>query len=299
MTDPPAAPPTRAQPAYGPELAAAIDAARAGGAAIRAVFGHDPAVTFKTGDDPLTAADVAADRVIRECLRSAFPADGWLSEEGDARPGVVTGRVWVVDPLDGTREYVQHIPEFAVSVALTVDGRPAVAVVYNPIRDLLVSATLGGGVTVDGRSAAVSGAIDLATSAVLASRSEVGRGQWAPFEAHCRVQPTGSIAYKLALVAIGEADATISLAPKHGWDVCAGVLLVEEAGGRVSLLDGSALDLSRPGALLDGLIADNGRLHEELVAAVAAAASTTSAVRPAPTSLARPAAIPEPTRPPA
>ena len=115
---------------------------------------------------------------------------------------------------------------------------------------------------------------------MLASRSEVGRGQWSPYEAHCRVVPTGSIAYKLALVAIGEADATISLAPKHGWDVCAGVLLVEEAGGSVSLLDGSALDMSRPGALLDGLIADNARLHEALVEAVASAAAATAEAAP-------------------
>lgn len=281
MTDPPAAPPTRAKPAYGPELAAAIKAARAGGAAIRAVFGQDQAVTFKTGDDPLTIADATADRVIRECLRTAFPADGWLSEEDDPWPGTDTRRVWVVDPLDGTREFVQNIPEFAVSIALTTDGRPTVAVVYNPIRDLLVSATRGGGVTVDARPAAVSGTVDLATAAVLASRSEVRRGQWSPYEAHCRVTPTGSIAYKLALVAIGEADATISLAPKHGWDVCAGVLLVEEAGGKVSLLDGSALDLSRPGALLGGLIADNGRLHEALVAAVASAGDVTPRGSPA------------------
>ena len=257
---------------YERELAAAVEAARAAGEAIRTAFGHEQAVTFKSGDDPLTAADSAADRCIRERLQAAFPADGWLSEEGDARPAAEAGRVWVVDPLDGTREFVQHIPEFAVSIALAVDGQPVVAVVYNPVRDHLVSAVRHAGVVVDGRPAATSTAVDLATAIVLASRSEVRRGQWSPFEERCRVLPTGSIAYKMALVATGEADATISLAPKHGWDVCAGVLLVEEAGGKVSTLDGTALDLSRPEALLDGLIADNARLHDQLVAAVAAAA---------------------------
>jgi myo-inositol-1(or 4)-monophosphatase len=107
----------------------------------------------------------------------------------------------------------------------------------------------------------------------VASRSEVKRGQWAPFETRCQVVPTGSIAYKMALVTIGEADATVSLAPKHGWDICAGVLLVEEAGGSVSLLDGSAIDLTQPGALLDGLIADNTHLHDQLVAAVGESAA--------------------------
>ena len=273
MSERPAASPLDGPSAHEDELATAIDAAHAAGAAIRAAYGQDHAVTYKVGDDPLTVADSAADRCIRDRIRAAFPADGWLSEEGDARPGVEAGRVWVIDPLDGTREFVQRIPEFAVSIALTVDGRPTVAVVYHPIRDVLVTAVRGGGATVDGRPVRVSGASDLATAVVVASRSEVKRGEWMPFESRCLVRPTGSVAYKMALVAMGEADATISLAPKHGWDICAGVLLVEEAGGRVSLLDGGHLDLSRPAALLDGLIADNGALHDQIVAAVAAVAS--------------------------
>lgn len=273
MSDRSAASPLVAPATYAGELAAAIDAARAAGAAIRVAYGQDHAVAYKVGDDPLTVADSAADRCIRDQIRDAFPADGWLSEEGDARPGIDAGRLWVVDPLDGTREFVQRIPEFAVSIALTVDGRPTVAVVYHPIRDVLVAAVRGGGATLDGRPIRVSEASDLATAVVLASRSEVKRGEWAPFESRCLVRPTGSVAYKMALVAIGEADATVSLAPKHGWDICAGVLLVEEAGGRVSLLDGDGLDLSRPAALLDGLIADNGALHDQLVSAVAAVAA--------------------------
>ncbi|HVQ23401.1 MAG TPA: inositol monophosphatase family protein, partial [Candidatus Saccharimonadia bacterium] len=139
MIDPPFARDTTESGTYDVELAAAVDAARAGGAAIRTAFGGDHQVTFKSGDDPLTAADAAADRCIRHRLIGQFPTDGWLSEEGDAK--VVAGgrRVWVVDPLDGTREFVQHIPEFAVSIALLVEGRPLVAVVYNPIRDLMVA----------------------------------------------------------------------------------------------------------------------------------------------------------------
>jgi myo-inositol-1(or 4)-monophosphatase len=269
MIDPPMAIETGSPAAYGLELTAATDAARAGGAAIREVFGRPQAVTYKIGDDPLTVADTASDRCIRDRLRSAFPRDGWLSEEGDARQGADAGRVWVVDPLDGTREFVQHIPEFAVSIALTVGGRPVVAVVYNPIRDQLVSAVRGGGVQADGRSVAASDAADLSTAVVLASRSEVARGDWEPFAGRCRVRPTGSVAYKMALVATGEADATISLAPKHGWDVCAGILLVEEAGGRTSLLDGGPLDMAHPAALIEGLIASSVGLHAQLVAAVA------------------------------
>ena len=273
MTDRPTTASSLAMERYLRELEVATEAARGAGAAIRDVYGQDHVVAYKVGDDPLTVADSAADRRIRERIRQAFPGDGWLSEESDARPGSDTGRMWVVDPLDGTREFVEGIPEFAVSIALTVDGIPMVAVVYHPIRDVLVAAVRGGGATLDGRPIRVSEASDLATAVVLASRSEVKRGEWAPFQSRCLVRPTGSVAYKMALVAIGEADATVSLAPKHGWDICAGVLLVEEAGGRVSLLDGDGLDLSRPAALLDGLIADNGALHDQLVSVVAAVAA--------------------------
>lgn len=270
MIDPPVAPDAIGSDIYADELVAAIDAARAGGAAIRSAFGEDHAVTFKSGDDPLTAADAAADRRIRERLIGQFPTDGWLSEESDAR--VVDGgpRLWVVDPLDGTREFVQHIPEFAVSIALLVDRRPFVAVVYNPIRDLLVAAVRGRGVRIGDRTVVTSSTSDLSTAVVLASRSEIARGQWLPFEPHCRVVAMGSIAYKLALVANGEADATISLAPKHGWDICAGVLLVEEAGGVVSGLDGQALEMADPTALVDGLVAGGARIHSRVLAAVGA-----------------------------
>jgi len=277
MTDRPTTASSPATERYARELEVATDAARAAGAAIRDVYGRDHVVAYKVGDDPLTVADSAADRRIRERIRQAFPGDGWLSEESDARPVSDSGRMWVVDPLDGTREFVERIPEFAVSIALTVDGSPVVAVVYHPIRDLLVTAVRAAGARTGGQPVHVSAVSDLASAAVVASRSEVKRGEWAPFETRCDVRPTGSVAYKMALVATGEADATISLAPKHGWDICAGVLLVEEAGGRVSLLDGAALDLSRPAALLDGLIADNGHLHDQLVAVVAA---ETSPARP-------------------
>jgi myo-inositol-1(or 4)-monophosphatase len=108
----------------------------------------------------------------------------------------------------------------------------------------------------------------LADAVVLASRSEVGRGEWRPLAEAFHVEPTGSIAWKLALVACGRADATISLAPKHGWDVAAGVLLVEEAGGRVARLDGSPLSLARPDDLIDGLIASNAPLFDDLVSLV-------------------------------
>jgi len=256
---------------YRRERSVAIKAARAAGAAIRDIYGQVLEVSYKSGDDPLTIADRTADRIIMERVRAAFPADGWLSEEDSLAPTTeVVSRTWVVDPLDGTREFVKGIPEFAVSIALIEEGRPVVAVVYNPINDLLVAATRGGGVSGGPRPETTQHALELGQARVLASRSEVSRGQWAQFEGAFEIVPTGSIAYKLALVAFGIADATVSLAPKHGWDICAGVLLVEEAGGRVSDLDGGQLDLSRPSALMQGLIASHEPLYPDLLSAVAA-----------------------------
>lgn len=271
--------PSRA--AFDRELAAAVDAARAAGEAIRAVYGGSHEIAYKVGDDPLTVADRAADRIIHERLSRAFPGDGWLSEEdGAAANETDSGRTWVVDPLDGTREFIQHIPEFSVSIALLAAGHPVVAVVYNPIRDIMVTGVRGGGVQAQGRPATTSHATDLGAAVVLASRSEVKRGQWARFEDRFQVVPTGSVAYKMALVAIGEADATFSVAPKHGWDICAGALLVEEAGGQVSLLDGAPLGLSRPAELIDGLIASNADLHHAILAAIEATRPAASAGDP-------------------
>ena len=207
----PAAAPTVAR--YEAELAAACDAARLAGAAISSAFGGQQAVRYKTGDDPLTVADETADRLIHDRLRAAFPSDAWLSEEGDGR-AAAGGRLWVVDPLDGTREFVDGIPEFAVSIALVVDGRPVVAVVYQPIVGLLVCATAGRGVTADDLPVTATRQRRLPEAVVLASRSEVGRGHWRPLDGAFHIKPTGSIAWKLALVACGRADATISLAPQ-------------------------------------------------------------------------------------
>ena len=248
------------------ELAAAVDAARLAGALIREAYAGASRVDYKVGDDPLTEADRAADRAIHTRLGEAFPGYGWLSEEdGAAATHAGSRSTWVVDPLDGTREFVARIPEFAVSIALVSDGRPVVAVVYNPVRDLLVAAERGRGAWVEGRRAAVTSTPALAPSLVLASRSETRTGLWDRFAGAFRVSAAGSIAYKLALVATGQADATFSVAPKHGWDVCAGTLLVEEAGGRVTRLDGGEMDFSAPDVLLDGMVASNGHLHEHLV----------------------------------
>jgi len=252
------------------ELDVAVAAARAAGNVIRRYYETPIEVRQKGRDNPVTAADEEADREIRGIVSRAFPDDAWLSEEtADSKARLERPRVWVVDPLDGTKEFIQHIPEFCICVALVEHGDPCVAVTYDPIGDRVYAARRGAGTTVNGTRARVSATTDLRTARVLASRSEDARGEWTPYKAHFHVELTGSVAFKLALVAAGAADATFSLTPKNEWDICSGTLLVREAGGIITDRDGKPLRFNQPDPLRPGLIAANAALYEPLTGLIA------------------------------
>jgi myo-inositol-1(or 4)-monophosphatase len=252
------------------ERAVAVEAARAAGAIVRRHYKTDLAIELKGHDDPLTAADRESNACIHEMVSRAFPDDGWLSEEtADSTARLDKRRVWIVDPLDGTKEFTQHIPEFCVCIALVEHGRPIVAVELNPAAERLYCAVRGEGTTVNGARAHVSAQRTVAAAEVLASRSEDKRGEWDAFKPHCRVVLTGSVAFKLAELSTGHGDATFTLTPKNEWDICAGSLLVEEAGGRVTGLDGEPLVFNQPSPLRPGMIASNGLLHEGLLRLIA------------------------------
>ena len=147
--------------------------------------------------DPLTAADTAADRVLREMLPAR--GEGWLSEESIDDP-VRLGcrRVWVVDPIDGTQEFIDGSPEWCISVGLVEDGLPVAGGIYNPVTDELVIGSLETGVEYQGRSSCVTCLPDLDGAVILASRSEIGRGEWDGLdEAPCEIRPCGSVAFKM------------------------------------------------------------------------------------------------------
>lgn len=196
----------------------------------------------KDGDDrwdPVTEADEALDRLLK--ARLLEPGEGWLSEETVDDPSRLDAtRVWVVDPLDGTREFIQGIPEWCISVALVEEGVPVAGGILNPASDELILGAEGLGVTLNGRPVTATGRTGLDGAVVLASRSEVKRGEWERFsDAPFEVRPCGSVAYKLGLVGAGKADATWTLVPKHEWDVAAGAALVRASGGVVLHADGT------------------------------------------------------------
>src|ERR1700691_5132473 len=220
---------------------------------------------YKVGHDPVTEADRALDAVLRkELLRSG---EGWLSEESVDDPiRLQHSRVWVVDPLDGTREFVQGIPEFCVSIGFVENGRPVAGGFSNPATNEIFLGAIESGVTYNGKPAHPSQRDTLAGALVLASRREVKRGEWKAFEnSGVKVRPMGSVAYKLALVSVGLADVTFTLTPKNEWDVVAGAALVQSAGGFVSTLEKTNLIANRRDPLLSGLLASGPLLKDKLL----------------------------------
>src|SRR6202161_3503177 len=230
----------------------------------------DVQAEYKAGHDPVTAADKAVDAVLRQNLLRED--EGWLSEESaDDLSRLDKSRVWVVDPLDGTREFVMGLPEFCVSIGFVENGKPVAGGIYNPATKETFLGSIDSGVLYNGQLARPSQRTTLAGALVLASRSEVKRGEWKAFEnGGFKVQAMGSVAYKLALVAAGLADVTFTLTPKNEWDVVAAAALVQSAGGFVSTLEGTSLSANRRDPLLSGLLASGPFLKSSLLALVEA-----------------------------
>lgn len=223
---------------------------------------------FKAGHDPVTEADRSVDAALRQNLLRE--GEGWLSEESaDDLSRLDKQHVWVVDPLDGTREFVMGLPEFCVSIGFVENGKPVAGGIYNPATQEKFLGAVDSGVLYNGNPARPSQRTSLDGALVLASRSEVKRGEWKPFEnAAFTVRPMGSVAYKLALVSAGLADVTFTLTPKNEWDVVAGAALVKSAGGFVSTLERTDLTANRRDPLLSGLLACGPLMKNELLTLV-------------------------------
>jgi len=205
--------------------------------------------------DPVTAADLAANEVLLELLPTQ--GEGWLSEEtADSPERLRHRRVWVVDPLDGTREFVDGIPEWSISVGLVEDGEPVAGGILSPSTGLLVLGSVESGLTLNGEAIRPTGRKSLEGAVILASRSEWKRGEWDRFEdAPFVVKPCGSVAFKLGQVAAGLADGTWTLVPKHEWDVAGGAALMLAAGGTLMHADGTPPRFNRPDPKLPNFLA--------------------------------------------
>lgn len=237
----------------------------AGGIAMR-FFRKDPRRWDKGEDNPVSEADIAIDRQLREALAGPRPHYGWLSEESaDDKSRLDRRAVWIVDPIDGTRAFLEGRPQFSISVALVLDGVPVLAAVYAPAVGELYQAAAGRGATLNGRPIRVSARPDLRGARILTTRSVFNRmrklADLPEAESHYR----NSIAYRLALTASGSFDASITLSEKSEWDVAAGDLIVREAGGLVSDAWGGDLPYNQPLPVHRTLIAAAPQLHAPLL----------------------------------
>ena len=228
----------------------------------------------KADSSPVTAADLEANRILKETLLGAFPGDGWLSEEtADDPRRLERDRVWIVDPIDGTRELVDGVPEYAVSVALAERGRVVVGVIVNPAKDEIFEAARGQGVFLNGEPVKANHPLS-GRPVVELSRSDIRKGLYDGAQDVFEIRPCGSIAYKLARLAAGFSDGVVSITPKNEWDVAAGVLLVEEAGGKVGPIAGGAFTFNSRDPLLPDLVAGTGEAFELLRTTAAHLAET-------------------------
>ncbi|HTM09153.1 MAG TPA: 3'(2'),5'-bisphosphate nucleotidase CysQ [Verrucomicrobiae bacterium] len=254
------------------EFAVAVSMAVRAGAIVRRH--HERGVTpeHKADGELVTAADREADATIRAVIEVLFPRDAVYSEEGANDPARLSrARVWIVDPIDSTSDFLAGGDEHTVSIGLAIGGAPVLGVVYNPARRVMFAGAAGVGVRFNDAAVAPTDISDPELASVAVSKKELARG--VTFGGFGRLRPLSSMAYKLARVAAGMDDAVVSFKHRREYGTCAGVALVLAAGGRATLLDGSPIVFNRrePKQPL-GMIAAGANLHEALIRRFAAVA---------------------------
>jgi myo-inositol-1(or 4)-monophosphatase len=244
-------------------LAAAV---REAGQLALSLFGK-PIKTWTKGpsQSPVTEADIAANDLLREKLSTVAPDIAWLSEESADDPSRLNARrVWVVDPIDGTRAFMGGLPEWSVSVALVEDGRPILACLYAPALDEFFAARAGAGATRNGAPIAVSPGTEVEHARIAGPRKLMERLQAIapPFTLMPRVH---SLALRLARVAQGVFDAAIAGGNSYDWDLAAADLLVHEAGGTLTPVGGGTVTYNRPMPRHGMLVATGRDRHAALI----------------------------------
>ena len=225
-------------------------------------------VKMKGKGNPVTDADIEADDILKEILMSETPDFGWLSEETrDSESRLNKKMVWIVDPLDGTKEFVEGVPNFVISIGLVQNGKPILGTIYNPVTKELFTAHTGKGVKLNGKKCQISSENNFDNISMLNSRSETKSGLWEPYKKYFKeIMPIGSIAYKLALVSSLQSDMVASLKPKNEWDICAGHCLINESGGKLLTSLGKEITYNNNDTLITpGLVAGNSKVVDSMI----------------------------------
>ncbi len=231
-------------------------------------------VTYKSDKSPVSNADLAVDAQLRQDLTAQRPAYGWLSEEtADDAERLSRQRVFVVDPIDGTRAYVRGKAWWAVSVAVVENGRPLAGVVFAPDRNEVFEAVAGQGARLNGAPIRANDRDRLEDCAMLADSAMFTHPDWREPWPPMRVESRNSIAYRLCSVARGEFDAALALSPKSEWDLAASALIAAEAGCKVTDDRGHGLAYNRVVTSSPGLVCAGPTLHQLILDRLTAIAS--------------------------
>jgi len=251
------------------ELEVVLEAVRRAGSRVLQLAAQGFETHQKADHSPVTSADLAANDILRETLMNHFPNDGWMSEESPDTPErLKKSRVWIIDPIDGTSYFIKGVPQYSISVALAENHQPILGVVYNPATEELFSAEKGKGLYLNGKSVGVDQVAN-ERLIILVNPSRLDRHEFIAYRDHATLQPMGSIAYSLALVAAGKADGTINVDPLHEWDIAAGWLLVYESKGMATDSTGNLLRFNQPNPISRGILAARSGAEKPFEALVA------------------------------
>jgi myo-inositol-1(or 4)-monophosphatase len=247
------------------EVKIAMDLARQAGQLLREKYSPNLEVHYKSNHEIVTAADLESSELICRGLSAAFPDDAIRSEEtAKTEIASTAGRVWIIDPLDSTSNYIQGGNEYSLSIGLAIAGEAVLGVVFNPSRNELFSGYVGYGASWNGVPVRASVISPPHRPRVLVSSKEWKRGL--SNSPGCHIIPMASMAYKLARVSAGLEDGVLSLKERKPWGTCAGAALVLSAGGRVTSLDGRTLAFDCNGPrTFHGLVASGARLHTNIL----------------------------------
>ena len=236
------------------------------GALANGYFKKELEVHKKPDGSEVSEADLAVDAAMKLDLTTRRKDYGWLSEESpDDRERLKHARVWMIDPIDGTGAFLRHIPEWTVSAALVEDGEPVLGVVYNPAREEFFHAMRGHGAYLNDKRIHVSEKDTLEGAKMIASGGLFRKKIWEEPWPNVDAKWVNSVAYRMALVAAGFGDATISLSPKAEWDLAAAALLIDEAGGLVTDHLGQPHPYNRETPKFPSLVASGKPLHPLLI----------------------------------
>ena len=252
------------------DLALITDAIRMAGRVATSFVGPTAQRWDKPGGaGPVTEADLAVNDLLETVLRGARPDYGWLSEEtDDTSERLDQDTVFIVDPIDGTRSFVEGSRTWAHSIGIAHRGQITAAAVYLPLRDRLYTASLGGGAFLNGVPIRVSAGGPLEATNVLATKPIMDPKFWPSGVPDFVRSHRPSLAYRLALVAEGAFDAMLTFRPSWEWDIAAGALIVSEAGGTCTDRGGRPLLFNNPQPTLDGVIAAGDGVHGRLLGAL-------------------------------